>query len=137
MFARDEDERGSETWDTPKTQDSDAHLKEMEESAVLFEPHAGDPPAPAKGRSKRSELERLRRRLAEPCELKDRDLVTLLSYAIGGDGDPIVGLLDETRATISLLSEVTTAADPLLLLTLERRLSVALELYARATTGEG
>ncbi|MBX3260713.1 MAG: hypothetical protein KF782_13580 [Labilithrix sp.] len=81
----------------------------------------------------RADLERLRRRLAEPCELKDRDLLTLLSYAVGGDGDPIVGLLDDTRATLGMLGELPAGAEPNLLASLERRLAVALELYARAT----
>ncbi|MBX3204852.1 MAG: hypothetical protein KF764_07275 [Labilithrix sp.] len=83
----------------------------------------------------RADLERLRRRLAEPCALEDRDLLTLLAYAVGGDGDPIVGLLDDARATIGLLGELPTGTEPNLLASLERRLAVALELYARATAG--
>jgi len=81
----------------------------------------------------RADLERLRRRLMEPCDLKDRDLLTLLSYAVGGDGDPIIGLLDDTRSTISILGEVPMSAEPNLLASLERRLAVAMELYTRAT----
>lgn len=84
----------------------------------------------------RADLARLRRRLAEPCELKDRDLLTLLSYAVGGDGDPIVGLLDDTRATIAMLSEVPAGAEPEVFASLERRLAVAMELYARATASD-
>ncbi len=89
--------------------------------------------APSARMMQRADLERLRRRLAEPCELKDRDLLTLLSYAVGGDGDPIVGLLDDTRATIGMLGELPAGTELDLLASLERRLAVALELYARAT----
>ena len=96
-----------------------------------------EPSQPARAPSarvmQRADLERLRRRLAEPCDLKDRDLLTLLSYAVGGDGDPIVGLLDDTRATIGMLGELPAGTEPNLLASLERRLAVALELYARAT----
>jgi hypothetical protein len=88
-----------------------------------------------KKESPRSDLERLRKRLTEPCALKDRDLLTLLSYAVGGDGDPIVGLLDDTRATIALLGDNNSGpTEPNLLASLERRLAVALELYSRATS---
>lgn len=87
--------------------------------------------------AQRADLERLRRRLAEPCDLKERDLLTLLSYAVGGDGDPIVGLLDDVRGTIGMMSEVPSGTEPSLLASLERRLSVALELYARATAEDG
>lgn len=83
--------------------------------------------------NQRADLERLRRKLTEPCELADRDLLTLLSYAIGGDGDPVIGLLDDARATIGLLSELPSGTEPNLLSSLERRLAVALELYARAS----
>lgn len=90
---------------------------------------------PRKRDSRRSDLERLRERLTEPCALKDRDLLTLLSYAVGGDGDPIVGLLDDARATIALLGDSLAAGtEPNLLASLERRLAVALELYSRATS---
>jgi hypothetical protein len=87
--------------------------------------------------AQRADLERLRRRLTEPCELEQRDLLTLLSYAIGGDGDPIVGLLDDTRATVAMLGELPGGTEPNLLASLERRLAVALELYARATATDG
>ncbi|MDF2697925.1 MAG: hypothetical protein K0S65_6308, partial [Labilithrix sp.] len=82
--------------------------------------------------AQRADLERLRRRLVEPCELKDRDLLTLLSYAVGGDGDPVVGLLEDVRATIATLGELPPGTESNLLVSLERRLAVALELYARA-----
>jgi hypothetical protein len=91
-----------------------------------------------KKESPRTDLERLRKRLTEPVALKDRDLLTLLSYAVGGDGDPIVGLLDDTRATIAMMGESLSASaagtEPNLLASLERRLAVALELYSRATS---
>jgi hypothetical protein len=80
----------------------------------------------------RADLERLRGRLAEPCPLEERDLLTLLAYASSGDGDPIIGLLDDVRATLATLGE-STAPDPNVLTTLERRVAVAIELYTRAT----
>lgn len=86
--------------------------------------------------TQRADFERLRRRLAEPCTLKDRDLLTLLSYAVGGDGDPIVGLLDDTRAVIGMMADVPANTEPNLLTSMERRLSVAIELYSRATATE-
>ncbi len=98
--------------------------------------HVSDAPetvAHGKRLNQRADLERLRRKLTEPCELADRDLLTLLSYAIGGDGDPVIGLLDDARATIGLLSELPSGTEPNLLSSLERRLAVALELYARAS----
>jgi len=98
------------------------------------EPSPARPPSPRM--VQRADLERLRRRLAEPCDLKDRDLLTLLSYAVGGDGDPVVGLLDDARATIGMLGELPAGTEPNLLASLERRLAVALELYARATASD-
>lgn len=84
--------------------------------------------------AQRAQLERLRAELAEPCALEDRELVTLLAYAAGGDGDPIVGLLEEARATVAVLSESEGGADERTLLCgVERRIATALELYARAT----
>lgn len=97
---------------------------------------AASPRPPSARVMQRADLERLRGRLAEPCDLKDRDLLTLLSYAVGGDGDPIVGLLDDTRATIGMLGDLTAGTEPNLLASLERRLAVALELYARATASD-
>lgn len=105
-------------------------------SSSASSPHASDAPetvAHGKRLNQRADLERLRRKLTEPCELADRDLLTLLSYAIGGDGDPVIGLLDDARATIGLLSELPSGTEPNLLSSLERRLAVALELYARAS----
>ncbi len=93
-------------------------------------------PMPSARVMQRADLERLRRRLAEPCELKDRDLLTLLSYAVGGDGDPIIGLLDDTRATIGMLGDLPSGTEPNLLASLERRLAVAIELYGRATASD-
>jgi len=128
------------------------------EKRVVFDPPAREPAvaivqAEPKGRDvsrepapslrkpsarmmQRADFERLRRRLAEPCELKDRDLLTLLSYAVGGDGDPIVGLLDDARATIGMLGDLPAGMEANLLASLERRLAVALELYARATASD-
>jgi len=100
------------------------------------EPPPPPPPPPPKVNAKRLELARLRRRLTEPCALQDRDLLTLLAYAVGGDGDPIVGLLDDARATIGMMGEgqaVPVSTEPNLVASLERRLAVALELYSRAT----
>ena len=106
----------------------------VQTSARSREPSPSQPArAPSARVMQRSDLERLRRRLAEPCALKDRDLLTLLAYAVGGDGDPVVGLLDDARATIGMLGELPAGAEPNLIASLERRLAVALELYARAT----
>ena len=91
--------------------------------------------APASTRLvQRADLERLRRRLAEPCALAHRDLLTLLAYAIGGDGDPVVGLLEDVRATIAMLGETPADGEPSVFASLERRVAVALELHSRATT---
>jgi hypothetical protein len=119
--------------------DPPAPSREQTMAIVQAPPKGRDPGSPQAARppstrvKQRTDLERLRRRLAEPCELKDRDLLTLLSYAVGGDGDPIVGLLDDTRAMIGMLGELHLGTEPDLLASLERRLAVALELYARAT----
>jgi hypothetical protein len=82
----------------------------------------------------RIELDRLRRELREARAFDDRDLTTLLAYAAGSDGDPLVGLLDEARATVSLLADAAGSDDErAILVGLERRLAVAGELYARAS----
>lgn len=82
--------------------------------------------------SQRVELDRLRRELREPRAFDDRDLAGLLAYAAGSDGDPVVGILDEARATLSILADVADSEDArAILVGLERRLTVAGELYAR------
>lgn len=92
------------------------------------------PPARSKRAGQRAELERLRSELVEPRALEDRDLLALLAYATSGDGDPIVGLIDEARAMISVLGESLTGDEErAVLLGVERRLATALEVYARAT----
>lgn len=83
----------------------------------------------------RLELDRLRRELREARSFDDRDLTTLLAYAAGSDGDPVVGLLDEARATLSLLADAAASDDERsVLVGLERRIAVAGELYARAAS---
>lgn len=95
--------------------------------------HRSPTRAPAPRLQQRADLERLRRRLAEPSPLGERDLLTLLAYAVGGDGDPVVGLLDDVRATVAMLGELSGAPEPGVFTALERRVAVALELHTRAT----
>lgn len=50
----------------------------------------------------------------------------------------MIGLLEEARAMISMLGDALGGDDErALLLGVERRLAVALEVYARATAGAG
>lgn len=84
----------------------------------------------------RAELEGLRRELVEARALDERNLLALLAYATSGDGDPTIGLLEEARAMVSVLGEHIAGDDErALLLGVERRLAVALEVYARVTAG--
>lgn len=87
----------------------------------------------------RAELEGLRRELVEARALDERNLLALLAYATSGDGDPMIGLLEEARAMVSVLGDTAFGDDErALLLAVERRLATALEVYARATaTGGG
>ncbi len=81
----------------------------------------------------RAELERLRRELALPTPLDERDLLPLLAYATSGDGDPLIGLVEEARAMVSLLGDADAVDEDArtVLLGVERRLAAALEIYAR------
>jgi hypothetical protein len=93
-------------------------------------------PKRSKRALQRAELEGLRRELVEARALDDRNLLALLAYATSGDGDPMVGLLEEARAMVSVLGDALGGEDErALLLGVERRLAVALEVYARVTAG--
>jgi len=83
--------------------------------------------------AQRAELEALRRELVEPKALEDRDLLPLLAYATSGDGDPLIGLVEEARAMVSLLGDGDAVDEDAraVLLGVERRLAAALEIYAR------
>ncbi len=82
----------------------------------------------------RAELEKLRNELALPTPLEERDLLPLLAYATSGDGDPLIGLVEEARAMVSLLGDADAVDEDArtLLLGIERRLAAALEIYARS-----